>query len=355
MLILPRQKDIAVLGLGYSVGTPAEGIIAEAIVVKSLDELKKKEKEITGKIVVYNQDFELYEKAVKYRYNGANEAAKLGAVAVLVRAITPVSLYTLHAGSMKYAENITKIPAASITVEDAELLYRFQNRGETLKIQLKMEAKMLPDVESRNLVVELTGNKKPEKVVVVSSHIDSWDVGQGAMDDGGGAFISWSSLVLLKRLNLRPQRTIRGIMWTAEEIGLIGSRNYIKKHEEEKKNLQFVLDSDLGTFKPQGLVVSGNEQVQCIVHRILRLLKPLGNLNVKRGVLGYDTLEWLKGGVPGASLWNQNDTYFWYHHTNADTMLVEDPSALDAGTALFAAVSYVLADISIDLPHGNLS
>ncbi|XP_033214916.1 carboxypeptidase Q-like [Belonocnema kinseyi] len=350
-LILPREKDIALLGLGFSVGTPEDGITAEAIVVKSFDELKQRAEEIPGKIVVFNQEFESYRKTVTYRSGGAREAAKLGAVAALIRSITPVSLYTPHTGYMFYAENVKKIPAACITVEDAELLYRLQQEGEELKINLKMEAQLLPEVESRNVVAELAGDKQSEKIVIVSGHIDSWDVGQGAMDDGGGAFISWSSIVLLKQLDLRPKRTIRAILWTAEEMGAFGAKQYIKSPDAEKRNLQFVMESDIGTFKPLGLEVSGNDQVMCIVQRVLSLLKPLGNLKVKKGIEGDDIEDWLKMGVPGASLWNQNDKYFWYHHTKADTMLVLDPSSLDSGTALFAAVSYVLADISIDLPQ----
>ncbi|XP_033215232.1 carboxypeptidase Q-like isoform X2 [Belonocnema kinseyi] len=269
-LILPRQKDIALSGLGYSVGTPKEGITAEAIVVKNFDELKRRSKEIRGKIVVFNQDFESYGKTVAYRSRGASEAAKLGAVAALIRSVTPVSLYTPHTGMMSYAEDVTKIPGACITIEDAELLYRLQQEGEPLQINLKMEAQMLPEVQSRNLVAELAGDRQPGKIVIVSGHVDSWDVGQGAMDDGGGAFISWSSLVLLKQLDLRPKRTIRAIMWTAEEMGIIGANQYIQSHEAEKRNLQFLLESDIGTFKPLGLEVSGNDQVQCIVQRVLR-------------------------------------------------------------------------------------
>ncbi|XP_058798893.1 carboxypeptidase Q-like [Phymastichus coffea] len=350
-LMKPRVKHLAMLGLGYSVGTPPEGITAKAIVVKSFAELKQRAAEVPGCIVVYNQKFVSYNETVQYRSHGASEAAKLGAVAVLIRSVTPFSLYTPHTGMMSYASNVKQIPAACITVEDAALLNRIADRGDDLQINIKMEAKNYPDVESRNIISEVTGTVLPEKVVVVSGHIDSWDVGQGAMDDGGGAFISWNALILLRKLGLQARRTIRSIMWTCEELGIVGATQYIRSHKSEESNLQLVMESDMGTFTPLGLEVTGTELVKCILQRVLRLLKPMGELGIRSPHGGPDIEEWVNSGVPGASLWNKNDRYFWYHHTNADTIAVESPHALDKGTALFAAVSYVIADLSIDLPH----
>ncbi|XP_076241535.1 carboxypeptidase Q-like isoform X2 [Calliopsis andreniformis] len=289
-LLKPRQKDIALLGLGYSVGTPPEGITAEAIVVNSFKELEERQHEVPGKIVVYNQKYVSYDKTVQYRSKGASVASKYGAVAALIRSVTPYSLYTPHTGMQSYAPNVTKIPVACITAEDASLLKRMANRGYTIQINLKMQAKNLPDKVSRNVIAEIVGSTVPNKVVVVSGHIDSWDVGQGAMDDGGGAFISWQAVRLLKQLKYRPRRTIR-------------------------------------------------------------LLSPMGQMKLRSPNQGPDIADWVNAGVPGGSLWTRNDKYFYYHHTNADTMLVENPDALDRGTALFAAVSYVLADLSIDLPR----
>ncbi|XP_078040367.1 carboxypeptidase Q-like [Augochlora pura] len=350
-LLSPRNKKIALLGLGYSVGTPPEGITAEAIVVNSFKELEKRKHEVPGKIVVYNERYVSYGETVKYRSSGASEAAKYGAVAVLIRSVTPYSLYTPHTGMQSYAENVTKIPAACITQEDALLLRRMSIRGKTIKINLKMEAKTLPDELSRNIIAEIVGSTLPEKVVVVSGHVDSWDVGQGAMDDGGGAFISWHAIKLLKHLNFRPRRTVRLIMWTAEEMGLIGSSQYVKSHKAKENNLQFVMESDMGTFMPLGLEFTGTDEVKCILEEIMKLLLPMGNMKLRSPQEGPDIALWVDAGVPGGSLWTQNDKYFYYHHSNADTMLVENPDALDRGTALFAAVSFVLADLSIDLPR----
>ncbi|XP_076295596.1 carboxypeptidase Q-like [Lasioglossum baleicum] len=352
-LLAPRHQKIALLGLGYSVGTPPEGITAEAIVVNSFKELERRKYEVPGKIVVYNQMFVSYGETVKYRSSGASEAAKHGAVAALIRSITPYSLYTPHTGMQSYAANVTKIPVACITPEDSTLLRRIAIRGETIKINLKMEAKTLPNELSRNVIAEIVGSTMPEKVVVVSGHVDSWDVGQGAMDDGGGAFVSWHALKLLKHLNFRPRRTVRLIMWTAEEMGIIGASQYIKSHKAKEKNLQFVMESDMGTFMPLGLAFTGTDQVKCILEEVMKLLLPMGQLKLSSPHGGPDIADWVTAGVPGASLWTQSDKYFYYHHTNADTMLVENPDALDRGTALFAAVSFVLADLSVDLPRNK--
>lgn len=352
-LLKPRRKDISILGLGFSVATPPEGITAEAIVVDSFEELDKRKDEVPGKIVVYNEKYESYGKTVEYRSRGATVASKYGAVAALVRSVTPYSLYTPHTGMQDYGENVTKIPVASITVEDAQLLRRMSLRGDVIEINLKMEAQTLPEKISRNVVAEIRGSSMPQKVVVVSGHIDSWDVGQGAMDDGGGAFISWHALKLLRRLNLRARRTVRMIMWTAEEVGIVGANNYIKSHRKEEKDLQFVMESDGGTFMPLGLQVSGNDQVQCILQRVMKLLSPMGEMKIRTPCDGPDIEEWINNGVPGGSLWNQAEKYFYYHHTNADTMLAEDPEALDKNTALFAAVAYVLADLSVDISRNK--
>lgn len=350
-LLKPRLANIAILGLGYSVGTPPEGITADVIVVNSFAELEKRKDEVPGKIVVYNQKFISYGETVKYRSSGATRASQYGGVAALIKSITPYSLYTPHTGMQTYGENVTKIPAACITVEDATFLRRLSDRGEPIRINLKMQARNLPSTVSRNVVAEIVGSESPEKVVVVSGHIDSWDVGVGAMDDGGGAFISWSALQVLKHLNFRPRRTIRMIMWTSEELGIVGARQYIHSHKAEEKNLQFVLESDGGTFTPLGLEFTGTTEVKCILQKIMNLLAPLGEMKLRSPGTGPDIAEWIEAGVPGGALWNQNEKYFYYHHTNADTMLVEDPKSLDMGTALFAAVSYVLADLSVDLPR----
>ncbi|KAK5650623.1 hypothetical protein RI129_001652 [Pyrocoelia pectoralis] len=338
-LLHPRYKPLPMLGLGSSVGTPPEGICAKAVVVSSFEELKKISSKVKGKIVIYNEIYTTYGESVIYRRDGASMAAKYGAVATLISSVTPFSLATPHTGWQAYAENVTKIPTACITREDANLLHGMYKRGKTIYIKIKMDAHFLPPAISRNVIAEIKG------------HIDSWDVGEGAMDDGGGAFISWNALAILKAMGFRARRTIRTILWTGEEEGYIGALAYARQHTNETGNLDFVMESDIGTFTPLGLKYSGLPIVGCIIKEILNLLHELNATQVLTPADGGpDLIKWLSEGVPGASLHNENDRYFWFHHSAADTMDVEEPGPLDKATALWAAVSYIVADLTFDIP-----
>ncbi|XP_063909168.1 carboxypeptidase Q-like [Zophobas morio] len=352
ILVEPRNATLSILGLGTSVGTPPEGILAEVLVVKSFDDLQSKAEQAKGKIVVYNEDFDSYFSAVVYRSNGATEAAKVGAVASLIRSMTDFSLNTPHTGLQSYEENVTKIPGAAITIEDAHLLQRLQDEGKTIKMLLKMEAQNLPDTTSRNLVAEIEGTEYPEKVVIVSGHIDSWDVGEGAMDDGGGVFISWGALALLKSLGLKAKRTVRSIFWTAEEFGYVGAYQYAIDHANETDNLIFMMESDFGTFNPIGLEYSAGTTGGCILQEVMKLLASINATGTRQSpAVGSDIEIWTSDGVPGASLDTESEKYFWYHHSNADTLEAESTDYLDKNTALWASVAYVLADLSIDFPR----
>ncbi|XP_065524725.1 carboxypeptidase Q isoform X5 [Lathamus discolor] len=231
MMLEPRNHSIAILGLGSSVGTPPEGITAEVIVVGSFDELHKRAQEAKGKIVVYNEPFVSYGETVRYRSQGAVEAAKVGAVASLIRSIASFSIHSPHTGWQNYQPGVPRIPTACISVEDAEMMSRMSLRGIKIIVHLKMGAKTYPDAPSFNTVAEIVGSKYPEQIVLVSGHLDSWDVGQGAMDDGGGAFISWEALSLIKDLGLHPKRTLRLVLWTGEEQGGIGAEQYYQLHK----------------------------------------------------------------------------------------------------------------------------
>lgn len=351
-LVSPRLEKLSILGLGSSIGTPAKGITAHAVVVESFEELKKLGKVVEGKIVVFNEPFISYEKTVKYRGYGAIEAAKLGAVATLIRSVTPFSIDSPHTGWQHYQENVTQIPTAAITIEIAETLQRMYQAGDDILIYLYMEARNLPPVMSRNTIGDITGHQHPEKVVVVSGHLDSWDVGQGAMDDGGGAFISWNALALLKVLGLRPRRTLRSILWTAEEEGLVGAAAYFHDHRNNTAAFDFVMESDEGTFQPLGLSFSGSSEAGCILKEILKLMHPLNATQFASPMDGGPDIEFFTNvGIPGAALLNANERYFWYHHSNGDRMTVEDPTNLDMCTALWAASAFVVADLSIDMPR----
>lgn len=349
-LIKPRPLKLSILGLGGSVGTEEQGITAGVIVVKSFAELRNTSDSVRGKIVVFNEKYVSYGETVQYRSNGASEAGKLGAAAVLIRSITPFSISSPHTGAQTYSDSV-KIPTACISIEDAQLLQRFYDRGIPIQIKLKMGAKMLPNAISRNIVSEIIGSENPNEVVLVSGHIDSWDVGQGAMDDGGGAFISWTSLYILKELNLIPKRTIRSVLWTAEEEGYWGARSYLKNHLNEIQNITVVMESDEGTFTPTGLEFYGSEKAACTLKEILKLFEPLNATRLVRSdyPVGSDIALWQDKGVPGISLGNQNGRYFWYHHSEGDMMTVESPKDLDLCAAVWASAAYILADMNVAL------
>uniref|UniRef100_A0A6B0VBK3 Carboxypeptidase Q n=1 Tax=Ixodes ricinus TaxID=34613 RepID=A0A6B0VBK3_IXORI len=352
-LLKPRLQRLNILGLGGSVGTPPEGIMAPVLVVKSFDELRAKAHQARGKIVVFNEDYTSYPSTVAYREDGASAARQAGAVAALVRSVTPFSIGSPHTGWMTYGENnAARIPSACITVEDAEFLERLQQRGVEMKIQLVMDAKNLPHTTSRNTVAELRGSTVPDEVVLVSGHLDSWDVGQGAMDDGGGAFIAWRALAVLRSLGLRPRRTLRCVLWTGEEEGIWGGRAYYKRHQREAPNMNVVMESDMGTFRPLGLMLaSANPTARCMAEHVLGLMGALNATRLRLGDDGPDTKQWVERGVPGATLDTANEKYFYFHHTDGDTMTVEDPVNLDLCTAFWAAVAFVFADLSERLPR----
>ncbi|CAN7994342.1 unnamed protein product, partial [Ixodes hexagonus] len=353
-LLKPRIKRLDILGLGGSVGTPSEGIVASVLVVRSFNELSANADQAKGKIVVFNEDYSGYSTTVAYRVHGASAAYRAGAVAALVRSVTPFSIGSPHTGWMSYGNITGRIPAASITIEDSELLQRFQQRGENIPAFLLsfLSVDNLPHTTSRNTIGEVRGWMHPEEVVLVSGHLDSWDVGQGAMDDGGGAFISWRALSLLRSLGLRPRRTLRCVLWTAEEEGIWGARAHFERHRSELPNLNVVMESDMGTFKPLGLVLSSsNPAARCITKHVVNLMDAINATVLLFGNDGPDLVPWVEQGVPAVSLHTANEKYFYFHHSEGDTMTVEDPVNLDLCTAFWAAVSFVFADLSERLPR----
>ncbi|XP_054897852.1 carboxypeptidase Q-like isoform X2 [Poeciliopsis prolifica] len=350
-MIMPRTKSLAILGLGSSVGTPPEGVEAEVLVVRSFEELKHRASEATGRIVVFNQPFISYSETVAYRSFGASEAAKVGAVATLIRSITPFSINSPHTGWQDYQEGVKRIPTACITVEDADLMWRLAQNKQKIVVRLIMGAQTLPDADSFNTVAEIRGWQHPEQVVLLSGHLDSWDVGQGAMDDGGGVMISWEALSLIKDLGLRPRRTLRAVLWTAEEPGGVGAQQYFNLHKENISNFDLVMESDLGTFTPMGLQFLGSEEARKVMQEVTKLLAPINVTKLETDAEGMDIFLWMQAGVPGASLHVEDSRYFWFHHTEGDTMSVQDPHDMDLCSALWAVVAYVVADLEDMLPR----
>jgi carboxypeptidase Q len=346
-LLEPFARRLSMLGLGNSVGTPPEGIRAEAVVVRSFDELDALGERVRGKIVVYNAPFKTYGETVAYRGVGPSRAARYGAVAAVVRSVTPVSLQTPHTGSLRYSDDQPKIPAAAVTIEGAELLQRMQERGEHPVLRLKMEAHFLPDAESANVVAELKGRERPEEVVVVGGHIDSWDVGQGAHDDGGGCIVSWEAVRLLKELGLRPRRTIRVVLFTNEENGVRGGNGYRDAHKAELPNHVLAIESDIGVFRPTGFGLSekATPQARADFTEIAKLLAGLRADHVDPDGEGTDIGPMMGEGVTGASLDVDASHYFDIHHTQADTFDKVNPQELAACVAAMAVMAYVVADM----------
>ena len=367
-LLAPVERDLPILGLGLSVGTPAEGITAPVAVVRSFDELTALGHEkVEGRIVAFATEWEGYGRTVRYRSSGASAAAKLGAVAVLVRSATGRSIATPHTGMLSYADGAPKIPAASITVEDAEWMRRMAAAGEALTVSLRMEARLEGEADSGNVLAEIRGREKPEEVVVMGGHLDSWDVGQGAHDDGCACMAAWNALVVLRELGLRPRRTLRVALWTSEENSGAGGRAYRDALGADVKGHVAAIEMDGGCERPTGFgltVVKPGETLRreggapratepedpaalkalASVRAIGALLAPIDAGAVAWGGGGADIGPLMRDGVPGISLDTVGEHYFDWHHTNADTLDKVDATDLKKATAMLAVMGYMLAD-----------
>lgn len=344
-MILPRRAPLPMLGLGGSIGTPASGITAEVMVASSFADLEKRASEAKGKIVLFTFPWTNYGETGAYRRQGAIAAAKAGALASLIRSVTPYSMRTPHTGSMAYDSTVRKIPHAAITPEDADMIARMVQRGEKVVVKLLMSAQTLPDAPSRNVMGEIRGSQFPDEVIVMGGHIDSWDVGRGAMDDAGGVVAAWEALRVLKRLGLTPKRTIRVVGWTNEENGMRGGNAYRDAHKGELDNHILAIESDGGVFKPLGYGFTGPESSFATMREIGKLLDPIGAGSITKGGGGADIGPIMALGVPGMGLTVEDSKYFWYHHTDADTVDKLDPREVAQVVASMAVIAYVVADM----------
>jgi carboxypeptidase Q len=366
-LVKPRAMALPMLGLGGSVATPPGGITAEVLVVSSFDDLTAHAAEARGKIVVFDVPFSKtadpfteYGRVVVYRGGGAVAAAKVGAVAALVRSVTPNSIRTPHTGGMRYDSTTTRIPTAAITVEDAMMLHRMQDRGERPVVKLVMSAQTLPDAQSHNIVAEIRGSEKPDEVVVMGGHIDSWDVGAGAMDDAGGSIAAWEALRTMKRLGIRPRRTVRVVLWTNEENGGRGGRGYREQHASEIDKHVLAMESDEGAFSPVGFAINdaaldsaGLRRATADMTSIAQLLGAINATHIEGGGSDADISPLVASGVPGLSLKTDPSRYFWYHHTNGDTVDKLDPAEVARCAAAMSVIAYVAAEMPGTLPRGT--
>jgi len=345
----PWRRDLPMLALGGSVGTPVGGIRAQVMVVSSFEELADRADEAKGRIVLYDVPWQGYNTI--YRRTGATEASKVGAVASLMRSLGPYSQQTPHTGAMAYQDGAPRIPHAAISPEDASLLHRMVDRGQRVELFLQMEAQTLPDTWSRNVMAEIVGREFPDEVIVLGGHIDSWDVGQGMMDDGGGVVAAWEAVRLMKVLGLQPRRTIRVVAWTNEENGLRGANAYRDAHMSELDDHILAMESDGGVFKPLGFGFSGSDAAFGVMQEIGTLLESIEASRVTRGGGGADIGPIMQLGVPGMGLSVDGSRYFWYHHTDSDTIDKLDPVEVAQCVATMAVHAYVVAEMTERLPR----
>lgn len=345
------SKEVNVCSLGESVGTPADGITAEVVEVKSLEQLKKLgKKQLTGKIVFFNQEmnpayvnsFEAYGDAVWQRVHGASEAAKYGAVGVLVRSLTLNEDYTTHTGIMRYDTTAPKIPAVAISTKDADLLSEWLKDDYELLFHLKTDCKFLPEVASYNVIAEIKGSTKPKEVITIGGHIDSWDTGQGAHDDGIGVVQTIEVMRLFREFKITPEHTLRVVVFMDEECAQRGGKKYASEVKAKNEKQVAAIESDEGGFAPTGFSIESSADTVVMINKWKNLFLPYGVYNFSQGGSGVD-IYYLKGlGFPRIALNTESQRYFDVHHSEADTFEKVNKREMQMGSASIAALVYLL-------------
>ena len=353
-LVSHRNQNIVLTALGGSVATPPKGVTADVVEVNSFDELKSLGAKVRGKIVYFNnpmdmemvrarRSFEAYGKAVAYRADGPSRAAEYGAVAALIRSVASASLRTPHTGALHYDPKQPKIPAAAMAIEDAMLVDRLIRRGDHVRMHLVLTPKTLPDAPSANVIAEVRGRERPDEIVLIGGHLDSWDLGTGAIDDGAGVAMVMESLRLLKQMDVHPKRTIRAVLFMNEENGLRGGRQYFENHKREKHVA--VIETDAGGAAPTGFSTTLKGDALAALEARAQVLAKVGAARFEVSPeTGADTSFLVESGVPGFGLIPDPLHYFDYHHSPADTLDKVDPKELAQDTAAVVALAYVLAE-----------
>ena len=347
-IVTPVERPMALLGLGGSVGTKGT-LRAPVVAFANLDALKASPARLNGRIAFINQalppfdeahDDPGYKEGVQARIHGASEAARHGAAAVLVRSVTAVSLRTPHTGALSYDEGVRQIPAAAVSIEDADLLARLAQRG-PVEVSLFLGARQLPDAPSANAIGELRGRELADEIVLLGAHIDSWDVGQGASDDGAGCVAVMEALRLLRGSGLAPRRTIRAVLFTGEENGLAGSKDYQRRHDGERHVAAF--ETDYGMAAPDAIGVGSGARAQAMAP----LLPAFALFDIRRfqpHAYGADVAPIVAAGAAAYDLEPDGRHYFDIHHTAADTLDKIRPEDLRRNAAAIALLAYVLAE-----------
>ncbi len=353
-------QKIVLTALGGSTSTPAEGITTDVVVVNNFDELKALgHDKVAGKIVLFNELFDKqkaaagmafisYGEAVRYRGAGPKAAADLGAVAALVRSVGSADFRLPHTGFSFPAG----IPAGAVTAEDADLIAHLSAQG-AVRMHLTLTPQKLPDGTSYNVIADLKGSEHPEQIVVVSGHLDSWDLGTGAIDDGAGVVVAMEAAEILQKLHLHPRRTLRVIAWMDEETGGSGSQAYTKDHSAEFLNHVAAIESDSGAAHPLGFDVKMTPRAAELLRPVLAILQSFGASAMQPTSYppGADISTMSEAGVPALGILQDGRTYFNYHHTAADTLDKIVPAELRENAAAMAVMGYALANIKDPLPR----
>ena len=359
LLVSHNDQKIVLTALGGSVATPRTGITADVVEVTSYDQLEELGRAgVAGKIVFYNaamdmdlvrsgQAFQAYGKAVVFRGGGASRAAEFGAVAAVIRSVASGSLRTPHTGALRYDETQPKIPAAALTTEDADLVHRLLARGDRVRMRLVLTPRTLPDAQSANVIAEIRGSEYPDEIVLIGGHLDSWDLGTGAIDNGSGVAMVMETLRVIHELGLKPKRTIRGVLFMNEENGLRGARAYFAnaaKREELHRHVAAV-ETDAGAAPPVAFATTlEGEELAAFAARA-KVLERIAPMNfVTSSHTGADTSPLVDAGVPGFGLIPDPRHYFDLHHSAADTLDKVDPTALAQNTAALAALAWILSE-----------
>jgi carboxypeptidase Q len=349
-------KEVPVCALGGSIPTPVDGITAKVIEVIGVDGLKSLKKEdVEGKIVFFNEPmdpsfvetFHAYGKAVQQRWAGASAAAKLGAIAVVVRSCTLVQDDNPHTGVMGYKDSITKIPACAISTNAANWLSNYLKTDKDLKFYLKMNCETLPDEKSYNVVGEVWGTENKNEYIVVGGHLDAWDNGKGAHDDGSGVVQSIEVLRIYKSLGLKPKRTIRAVAFMNEENGGRGGKKYAELAKLKNERHVAAIESDAGGFTPRGFSSDVTPQVKTKIKSWRPLFEPYGVYNFERDGSGSDIQPLNDMGVPCMELMPDSQRYFDYHHTAIDTFDAVNKRELELGSASMAAMIWMISQYGL--------
>jgi hypothetical protein len=354
-VVAPVTRTLVLTALGGSVGTPAEGLTAQVVEVEGFEQLRAlPEAAVKGRIVFFNHSMREpsdYGRLGPLRHRGAVEAARRGAVAALVRSLGTLSARLPHTGAMAYEDGVTQIPAAALAAEDAQLLHRLLAAGESVRVRMRLGCRTVGEADSANVLGEVPGRERPQEVVLIGAHLDSWDLGTGAVDDGAGVAMVMETLRVLHALPLRPRRTVRGVLFMNEENGLRGARAYAEAHAAELPRHVAAMEADSGAGRPAGysarVGAGGLERLKAL----LPLVAPLGDTALVEGGGGADLLPLQPFGVPEVGLRHDTREYFHWHHTAADTLDKVDPALLADGAARMAITAYALAEDPEALPR----